>query len=298
MDNNCSFFSTKEPSFDKHLILEKASQLPVRTSEPYSPRRPLKKLLPELWTLGPVPVKPRRPSTVDLSSYHAVLAKGKGNSSFCSIVNRDYRGCLSTKFTFGFLFVETLPGWCQTPKKEAVSVLDVADFPDFETSELEKAEAEPVDIAALEMEALDIVVGNPATPAISEATDYGGSDSALAVCEPRESNRIHIVQDLNLGTSHIIPLDPASFPEPINPLEFPQLPLPERRFYSEDAAVDSFLNSRSDEIYVGATEKLTVPEETEFLGQPTPNHKTQTQPRWVWWQQLANVSVQLLDFYS
>ncbi|XP_032421808.1 uncharacterized protein LOC116721888 [Xiphophorus hellerii] len=241
--------SARKPSFDKHLMLEKASQLPVRTSEPYSPRRPLKKLLPELWTLGPVPVKPPRPSTVDLSSYHAVLAK------------------------------ETLPGWCQTPKKEAVSVLDVPDFPDFETSELEKAEAEPVDIAALEMEAVDIVVGNPATPAVSEATDYGGSDSALAVCEPRESNRIHIVQDLNLGTSHIIPLDPASFPEPINPLEFPQLPLPERRSYSEDAAVDSFLNSRSDEIYVGATEKLTVPEETEFLGQPTPNHKTQTQPR-------------------
>uniref|UniRef100_A0A3B5QGQ8 Si:ch211-188c16.1 n=1 Tax=Xiphophorus maculatus TaxID=8083 RepID=A0A3B5QGQ8_XIPMA len=154
---------------NSHLMLEKASQ-------------PLKKLLPELWTLGPVPVKPPRPSTVDLSSYHAVLAKGK------------------------------------------VSVLDVPDFPDFETSELEKAEAEPVDIAALEMEAVDIVVGNPATPAVSEATDYGGSDSALAVCEPRESNRINIVQDLNLGTLHIIPLDPASFPEPINPLEFPQLP--------------------------------------------------------------------------
>ncbi|XP_043990708.1 uncharacterized protein si:ch211-188c16.1 isoform X1 [Gambusia affinis] len=239
--------SARRPSFDKNLMLEKASQPPVTTSEPYSPRSPLKKLLPELWTLGPVPVKPRRPSTVDLSSYHAVLEKSK----------------------------ETLPGWCQTPKKEAVSVLDVPDFPDFETSELEKAEAEPVDIGALEMEALDIVIDDSATPAVSEATDYGGSDSALAVCEPRESNRIHVVQDLNLGTSHIIPLDPASFPEPLNLLEFPQLPLPERRPYSEDAAVESFLNSRSDEIDGGATEKLTVPEETE----PTPNHNTQTQPR-------------------
>ncbi|XP_054888663.1 uncharacterized protein si:ch211-188c16.1 [Poeciliopsis prolifica] len=241
--------SARRPSFDKHLMLDKASQVPVRTSEPYLPQSPLKKLLPELWTLGPVPVKPPRPSTVDLSSYHAVLAKGK----------------------------ETLPGWCQTPKKEAVSVLDAPDVPDFETSELEAAEAEPVDIAALEMQASDIVVGNPVTPNVLEATDYGGSDSALAVCEPRESNSIHIVQDLNLGTSHIIPLDPASFPEPINLLEFPELP--ERRSYSEDAAVDSFLNSRTDEIDVGATEQLTVPEETEFLDQPTPNHKTQTQPR-------------------
>ncbi|XP_007555042.1 uncharacterized protein LOC103140043 [Poecilia formosa] len=240
--------SACKPAFDKHLMLEKASQLPVRTSEPYSPQSPLKKLLPELWALGPAPVKPPRPSTVDLSSYHAVLAK------------------------------ETLPGWCKTPKKEAVSVLDAPDFPDFETSELEAAEAEPVDIATLEMEALDIVVGDPATPAVLEANDYRGSDSALAVCEPAESNRIHVVQDLNLGTSHIIPLDPASFPEPINLFEFPELPLSERRSYYGDTAVDAFLNSRSDDTDVGATEKLSAPEETEFLGQPMSNQKTQTQP--------------------
>uniref|UniRef100_A0A3P9N6R6 Uncharacterized protein n=1 Tax=Poecilia reticulata TaxID=8081 RepID=A0A3P9N6R6_POERE len=192
--------SARKPGFDKHLMLEKASQLPVRTSEPYSPRSPLKKLLPELWALGPAPVKPPRPSTVDLSSYHAVLAK------------------------------ETLPGSCKTPKKEAVSVLDAPDFPDFETSELEAAEAEPVDIATLEMEALDIVVGDPATPAVLEANDYR------------------------------------------------ELLLPEQRSCYEDTAVDAFLNSRSDDTDVGATEKLSAPEETVFLGQPTPNHKTQTQP--------------------
>ncbi|KAK5622467.1 hypothetical protein CRENBAI_003129 [Crenichthys baileyi] len=180
--------SVHKPLLDTQLTMEKTEKLPVRTVEPHSPRVPLKKLLPELWTLGAVPVKPPRPPTVDLSSYHAVIVK------------------------------EVSAGWCQTPNKKEVSVLDPPDFPDFETSELETADNEPVDIAAIETEALDIFV------------------------------------------------------------EFPELPLPERRSNSEEAAVDAFPNSRSEETDVAAADSLSVPEETEPLGRPTSNHETQTQP--------------------
>ncbi|MEQ2196653.1 hypothetical protein XENOCAPTIV_007552 [Xenoophorus captivus] len=173
-------------------------------------------------------------------------------------------------------------GWCQTPNKKEVSVLDPPDFPDSKTSELETADNEPVDIAAIETEALDIFVGNPTTPVICEVTDYHAPDSALSVCDPAEPNRSQVVQDLNLGSPHIIPLDPASFPEPINLSKFPELPLPERWSNSEEAAVDAFPNSRSEETDVGAADSLSVPEEIEPLGRPTSNHETQTQPKWVW----------------
>ncbi|XP_047223649.1 uncharacterized protein si:ch211-188c16.1 isoform X3 [Girardinichthys multiradiatus] len=214
--------SVHKPVFDTQLIMEKAEKLPARTVEPHSPWVPLKKLLPELWTLGAVPIKPPRPPTVDLSSYHAVLVK------------------------------EVSAGWCQTPIKKDVSVLDPPDFPDSKTSELETADNEPVDIAAIETEALDIFVGNPTTPIICEVTDYHAPDSALSVCDPAEPDRS----------------------------QFPELPLPERWSNSKEAAVDAFPNSRSEETDVGAADCMSVPEETEPLGRPTSNHETQMQPRW------------------
>ncbi|MEQ2175592.1 hypothetical protein GOODEAATRI_019474 [Goodea atripinnis] len=128
---------------------------------------------------------------------------------------------------------------------------------------LETADNEPVDIAAIETEALDIFVGNPTRPVICEVTDYHAPDSALSVCDPTEPSRSQVVQDLNLGSPHIIPLDPASFPEPINLSKFPELPLPERWSNSEEAAVDAFPNSRSEETDVGAADSLSVTGEEE-----------------------------------
>uniref|UniRef100_A0A3Q2QRT9 Si:ch211-188c16.1 n=1 Tax=Fundulus heteroclitus TaxID=8078 RepID=A0A3Q2QRT9_FUNHE len=232
--------SARKPAF--------AGQLRVRPVEPFSPRVPLKKPLPELWTLGPVPVKPPRPPTVDLSSYRATLVK------------------------------EVSPGWCQTPRKLEVSALHAPDFPDFEISELETAEGEPVDIAALETGALDVVVGKLSTPIKSEVADYEAPGSASLVGDPAESKRSPVVQDLNLGSPHIIPLDPASFPEPVSLPEFPEPTLPERPSYSEEAAVDDFPNSRSEETDAEVVESRSVPEETELVVHSTSNHETQTQP--------------------
>lgn len=158
-------------------------------------------------------------------------------------------------------------------------MLDAPDFPDFEASELETAEGEAVDVAALETEALDIIVGNPATAVCCEAAEYEAPDSDLTVWVPAESNRTHLIKDLNLGSPHIIPLDPASFPEPINLADFPELPLLNRHSYSEEAALDAFPNSRSDDTDMGAVESPSVPEEAPPKATPTSNHETQTQPR-------------------
>ncbi|XP_038134844.1 uncharacterized protein si:ch211-188c16.1 [Cyprinodon tularosa] len=239
--------SARKPTLEKLLVV-KPEQLPLRSVEACSPQIPLKKQLPEMWTLGAAPVKPTRPPTVDLSSYHP----GQ--------------------------FKEVSPVWCQTPKNEEFSVLDAPDFPDFETSELETPEGEPVDVAALEIEALNIVVGNLTTPLRFEVPDYVAPDCASSVWDPVETNRSHVDQDLNLGSPHIIPLDPASFPEPVNLPEFPELPLPEPPSYSEEAAVDANLNSGFAASDVGAAEKLSIQEEPELVDHPASGYETQTQP--------------------
>lgn len=69
-------FSPQESALDKQLGREKSENLPVKTVEHHPPCVPLKKPLPDLRTLGPVPAKPLRPPLVDLSYYHAPLFTG------------------------------------------------------------------------------------------------------------------------------------------------------------------------------------------------------------------------------
>lgn len=150
-----------------------------------------------------------------------------------------------------FLFVGVLPvpsrGSIEEPASEHPSicsaVLEAPDFPDFENSEIETSE-EDVDIAAIELEALDVASSVPKDFEVSDFDDpqIDSSDSA----EPSVSS---VVEDLNLGSPNIIPLDPASFPEPIN--------LPDE--WSTYAVKQ--VNSPADETRVSAAECNSAPEE-------------------------------------
>ncbi|XP_075340038.1 uncharacterized protein LOC142399318 [Odontesthes bonariensis] len=247
--------SARKTPFDKQLVRNKAEPSSLKTSEPHPPCVPLKMPLPDLRTQGPLPAKPPRPPMVDLSRFHALRVN------------------------------DASPGRGQTPSEERPSVrppvpkptLDAPEFPDLENSDLEKAEDETVDIAAIELEALDIVSTEIKTPAQAELTNVEASKPDLTVCDPAETSRSCIVRDLNLGSPNIIPLDPASFPEPINLSEFPEPPVVEQWSHCEEAAVDSPAAFRFDETDVGPAECQSVPEDLELSSQATSNDDVQTQ---------------------
>lgn len=69
-------FFSKESAFDKQLVREKAERPPVKADEPHPHSAPPKKLLPDLRSLGTVPVKKPRPPFVDLSRYHSPTVNG------------------------------------------------------------------------------------------------------------------------------------------------------------------------------------------------------------------------------
>lgn len=138
-------------------------------------------------------------------------------------------------------------------------LLDAPEFPDFENTEMETAESGGVDVAALELEALDLVSANPHT-----AVDAEHPQADLSAHDPAGPGVSSIIQDLNLGSENIIPLDPASFPEPINLLEFPEPAIPQQRSQSKEVLVDSFPKSLSDETDVGVAECQSFPEEKEL----------------------------------
>ncbi|KAL3988146.1 NAD(P)H dehydrogenase (quinone) [Sarotherodon galilaeus] len=230
------FFKTNnalcKSGLDKQLGREKSGNLPVKTVEPYPPCVPLKKPLPDLRTLGPVPAKPPRPPLVDLSYYHAPL------------------------------FTVVSPSVSQAESEHppvSNPLLDAPEFPDFENTEIETAESGGVDVAALELEALDLVSANPHT-----AVDAERPQADLSAHDPAGPGVSSIIQDLNLGSENIIPLDPASFPEPINLLEFPEPAIPQQRSQSKEVLVDSFPKSPSDETDVGVAECQSFPEEKEL----------------------------------
>ncbi|XP_041848164.1 uncharacterized protein si:ch211-188c16.1 isoform X2 [Melanotaenia boesemani] len=239
--------SAHKPAFDMQLLRNKAERSSFKTFEPHPPSIPLKKPLLDLRTLGPLPTKPPRPHSVDLSRFYALA--------------------------------EVSPGGGQTPSEKQQSelpsisnpALDAPEFPDVENSEMETAEDEVVHIAALELEASDVVCADLNTPVESEPTNVETPKPDLSVCDPAETSKSCIVQDLNLGSENIIPLDPPSFPEPINLSQFPELSAPEQWSHCEEAAADSFLDSHFDETDVGPAESRSIPEETELSSHATSN---------------------------
>ncbi|XP_031149193.1 uncharacterized protein si:ch211-188c16.1 isoform X7 [Sander lucioperca] len=230
--------SAHKSALDKQFGRDNA--LPsVRTGKPLPPCAPQKNPLPDLRSLGPLPPKPPRPPLVDLSCYHR------------HTVN-DMSPDLST---------------CGEPEAEhpftSNPVLDAPEFPDFENSEMETAESEAVDICALELEALDLVSTGLPVPDHCGATAVEDPRPDLAVCDPVEPLMSTSLQDLNLGNPNIIPLDPASFHEPINCSEFPEPAVCEQWSQGEEVSVDPLSSAHADEIDLGETEAHSAAQETD-----------------------------------
>uniref|UniRef100_A0A3B4TRW2 Si:ch211-188c16.1 n=1 Tax=Seriola dumerili TaxID=41447 RepID=A0A3B4TRW2_SERDU len=230
------------------------AELPsVRTGEPHPAPAPPKKPLPDLRSLGPLPAKPPRPPLLDLSRYHLPTVH------------------------------EVSPGLSQAPTEEPESelpsisnpLLDAPEFPEFENSEIETAEGEAVAVAPLELEALDFDLPIPADFGV---TDFVASHPDLSVCDHAEPSASCIIQDLNLGSQNIIPLDPASFPEPINLSEFPEPAAPEQWSQSEEAIVDPLSKSQAGEADLGAAECHSFPEEAELNSHTELNDGIQPHP--------------------
>ncbi|XP_062284598.1 uncharacterized protein si:ch211-188c16.1 isoform X2 [Scomber scombrus] len=230
--------SAHKTALDKQLFREKAEHPPVKAGEPHPHSAPPNKPLPDLRLLGAVPVKPSRPPLVDISRYHPPTVN------------------------------EVSPAPSQAPSEEpkhpSISnpELDAPEFPDFENSEMETAEGEAVDIAALELEALDLI--NSDLPVTNDLGVCDFEDPQPDMCDSAEPAVSFIVQDLNLGSEHIIPLDPASFPEPINLQEFPEPAVLDEWSQSEEAIQDPLSSSHADETDLGAAECHAVAEETQL----------------------------------
>ncbi|GAA6222471.1 uncharacterized protein LOC108883847 isoform X1 [Lates japonicus] len=238
--------SARKSALPKQFVRDQAELPSGRTGEPHSPPVPLKKPLTDLKSLGPLPAKPPRPPSVDLSRYHLPTVH------------------------------EVSPGLSQAPTEEPESehpsisnpMLDAPEFPEFENPEMETAEGEAVDIAVLELEALDFVSTDLPAPVDFGVTDFEVSQPELSACDPAESSVSSDIQDLNLGSQNIIPLDPASFPEPINLSEFTDPAAPEQWSQSEEAIVEPLSNSQANETDLRAAECHSVPEETELGNHP------------------------------
>lgn len=178
---------------------------------------------------------------------------------------------ISPSADFGFLIVEVSPGLSQAPSDEPESehpsisnpVLDAPEFADFENSEMETAEDEAVDINALELEALELFSAHLPVPDDYSVTDFEDPQPDLSVCDPVETLMSTAVQDLNLGSRNIIPLDPASFPEPIHLSEFPESSVPEQWSQSEEVTIDPLSSSQADETDLGPAESHSAAQETD-----------------------------------
>ncbi|XP_028450024.1 FYN-binding protein 2 isoform X3 [Perca flavescens] len=225
--------STRKSALDKQFGRDNA--LPsVRTGKPLPPYALQKKPLPDLRLLGPLPPKPPRPPLVDLSCYHR------------HTVNEMSPGEPVAEHPF-----------------TSNPVLDAPEFPDFENSEMEIAESEAVDISALELEALDLVSTDLPLPDDCGAADVEDPQPDLAVCDPVEPLMRTSLQGLNIGNQNIIPLDPASFHEPINCSEFPEPAVCEQWSQGEEVSVDPLSSTHADETDLGETESHSAAQETD-----------------------------------
>ncbi|XP_030259684.1 uncharacterized protein LOC115573158 isoform X1 [Sparus aurata] len=230
--------TASRPVLDKQIGRDKAEPPSVRTGEPLPPPVPPKKPLPDLTSLGTLSLKPTRPPFVDLSCYYLPTA------------------------------YEVSPGLSQAPSEEPESepqssVLDAPEFPDFENSEMETAEGDAVDICALELEDLHVVSTDLPLPDDCGVSDFEHSLPDLSGCDPVEPHMSSGIQDVDLGSDNIIPLDLASFPAPINLSEFPEPAVPELWSQSEEASLDPQSNSQADETNLGAAELQSASHDTD-----------------------------------
>nr|XP_019955027.1 PREDICTED: uncharacterized protein LOC109637239 isoform X2 [Paralichthys olivaceus] len=248
--------STRKYALAKQLGRDQAACPSVRTAGPHSPSAPPKKPLPDLSFLGRQPAKPPRPPSVDLSRYHLPTAHAVPP---------------------GLSQAATEEPECELPSIPS-PVLYAPEFPEFENSEIEAAEGEAVDIAALELEALDFLSSDLPLPVDFEVTDFEASQPDLSASDPTEPCVSSITQALNNGSQNIIPLDPASFLEPINLSEFPEPAAPEQWSQSEEAILDPLSHSQTDEADLGAAECHSVPEEMELSNHAEMNDGIQPHP--------------------
>ncbi|XP_035490484.2 FYN-binding protein 1 isoform X1 [Scophthalmus maximus] len=244
--------SARKPALAKQLGRGQAELPSVRTSEPHPPPAPPKKPLADLSSLGRLPAKPPRPSLVDLSRYRLPTV-------------HDVPPSFSQAST-----AEPESG----PPSISNPVLEAPEFPEFDNADVEAAEGESVDIAALELGALDFVSSDLPLPVDFGVKDFEASLPDSLMCDPAESSASSIVMhNLNVGSQNIIPLDPAGFPEPINLSEFP-----EPWSQSEEAVVSPLSNSHIDETDLGAAECHSVPEDTELSTHAATNNVIQPHP--------------------
>lgn len=110
-------------------------------------------------------------------------------------------------------------------------VLDAPEFPDFDHSEFETAEGEAVDVAALDLEAVNLVCTQTPPPEQCERADF--ADSLCGLPEPLLSS--------DVDGSH---LELDSFHDPVN---IPEFPVSELWSQSEDVSCDPQFNPHADE---------------------------------------------------
>ncbi|XP_029498861.1 uncharacterized protein si:ch211-188c16.1 isoform X1 [Oncorhynchus nerka] len=153
-----------ETASEKQFGRDRAELLLVK-SDGLPPPHPARKLLPDRGSLGPLPMKPPRPPRVDLRCYHPTT---KHHRELTSAVE---------------------PETCEDPHSEPPSIanpeLVVPEFPDFElNSELETAEGNAFDLAALELEATEF--GTPEYPVDLDlgVPDFLSPECELPSCEP------------------------------------------------------------------------------------------------------------------
>ncbi|XP_067329913.1 FYN-binding protein 2 isoform X2 [Channa argus] len=246
--------TTHKSPLEKQFGRDKKQHFSVRIGEPHTAFVPPKKPLPDLMLLGPLPAKPPRPPLVDLTHYHIVHEVSPG-------LNR-------------------APTKKPEPEHPSISnpVLDAPEFPDFENSEIETKGGEAFDIAALELEALSLVCTNFPAQLDFRVTDCKKPPPYSSVCDPAKPSVSSVVQDLNLGSQNITPLDPANFPEPINLSEFPEPFAPDQWSQSKEAIVNPSSKSHIDETDLGVGDYHSASEETELSSHTELNEGIQQHP--------------------
>ncbi|KAK6310884.1 hypothetical protein J4Q44_G00189390 [Coregonus suidteri] len=153
-----------ETASEKPFGRDRAGLLLVR---PDGLPRPLRKPLPDRGSLGPLPMKPPRPPWVDLRCYHPTTEH-----------HRELTPAVE-------------PEPCEDPHSEPPSIanpeLVAPEFPDFElNSELETAEGNAFDIAALELEATEFGTPEPPVDLDLGVPDFLSPECELPSCEPPE----------------------------------------------------------------------------------------------------------------
>lgn len=169
----------------------------------------------------------------------------------------------------------------EEPETEHKStVLDAPEFPDFDHSETETAGGEAVDIAALELEALDLLGTGLPVPDQCEVTDSGDPQHTMSFCEPVKPLISTNRQDQNLGSEKtLIPLDPANLQEPVNISEFPEAVVSQLWSQSEEVGTDRQFNSHADEADLGPAGFQYSAQHTDDCNEAVLNDGIQSHPR-------------------